>query len=57
MLPTPVFWTREFYYSPWGHKELDTTEQLSLSLSFTADITISAGEYVLIYSYNKHASL
>ena len=57
MLPTPVFWPREFYYSPWGHKELDTTEQLSLSLSFTADITISAGEYVLIYSYNKHASL
>jgi len=27
-LPTPVFWPGEFYglYSPWGHKELDTTE-------------------------------
>ena len=27
-LPTPVFWPREFHglYSPWGHKELDTTE-------------------------------
>ena len=27
-LPTPVFWTGEFHglYSPWGHKELDTTE-------------------------------
>ena len=26
-LPTPVFWPREFHglYSPWGHKELDTT--------------------------------
>ena len=31
-LPTPVFWPREFHglYSPWGHKELDTTEQISL---------------------------
>ena len=31
--PTPVFWPGEFYglYSPWGHKELDTTELLSLS--------------------------
>ena len=30
-LPTPVFWPGEFngLYSPWGHKELDTTEQLS----------------------------
>ena len=27
-LPTPVFWPGEFLglYSPWGHKELDTTE-------------------------------
>ena len=33
-LPTPVFWPGEFHglYSPWGRKELDTTEQLSLSL-------------------------
>ena len=31
-LPTPVFWSGEFHglYSPWGHKELDMTEQLSL---------------------------
>ena len=31
-LPTPVFWLREFQrlYSPWGHKESDTTEWLSL---------------------------
>ena len=33
-LPTSVFWPREFHglYSPWGHKELDTTERVSLSL-------------------------
>ena len=33
-LPTPVFWPREFngLCSPWGHKELDKTEWLSLSL-------------------------
>ena len=32
-LPAPVFWPGEFHglYSPWGHKELDTTQQLSLS--------------------------
>ena len=34
MLPTPVSWPGEFHglYSPWGHKESDTTELLSLSL-------------------------
>ena len=33
-LPIPVFWPGEFYglYSSWDHKELDTTEQLSLSV-------------------------
>ena len=33
-LPTPVFWPGEFHglYSPQGHKESDTTEQLSLYL-------------------------
>ena len=27
-LPTPVFWPGEFHglYTPWGHKELDTTK-------------------------------
>ena len=37
-LPTTVFWPGEFYgqknlagCSPWGHKELDGTKQLSLS--------------------------
>ena len=34
-LPTPTFWPGEFrgLYSPWGRKELDTTERLSLSFS------------------------
>ena len=38
MVPTPVFLSGESHgqrslvgYSPWGHKELDTTEQLTLS--------------------------
>src|SRR5574337_1254644 len=33
-LPTPVFWPGEFHglYSPWGRKELNTTEQPSLIL-------------------------
>ena len=31
-LPTPVFWPGEFHglYSPWGRKESDTIEQISL---------------------------
>ena len=38
-LPTPVFWSGKFHglYSPWGHKELDMTEQLSLSLPLPED--------------------
>ena len=34
-LPTPVFQPGEFHglYSPWGRKESDTTERLSLSVS------------------------
>ena len=35
-LPTPVFWPREFHrlYSPWGLKETDMTEWLSLHFIF-----------------------
>ena len=35
-LPTPVFWPRKFHglYSPWGHKESDTMERLSLYTLF-----------------------
>ena len=45
-LPTPVFWPGEFHglYSPWGRKELDRTEQLSLSLKYG---------YVSIASFSK----
>ena len=34
-----IFWPGEFHglYSPWGHKELDLTERLSLSLSCYTD--------------------
>ena len=34
-MPTRVFWPGELHglYHPWGRKELDTTERLSLSLS------------------------
>ena len=33
-LPSPVFWPGEFHglYSPWGHRDLDTTERLSFTL-------------------------
>ena len=36
-LPIPVFWLGEFHglYSPWGHKESDTTEWFSLTHSLS----------------------
>ena len=38
-LPTPVFRPGEFHglYSPWGLKELDTTERLSLHVTSSMD--------------------
>ena len=38
-LPIPVFWPGEFHglYSPWGRKESDTTERLSVSLSLVTE--------------------
>ena len=49
-LPTPVFWPGEFYglYSPWGHKESDTTEQLSLQGVFLEDATVSKDRVLLV---------
>ena len=46
-LPTPVFWPREFHglSSPWSCKELEITEQLSLSLSV---------QYLETYNILKH---
>ena len=43
--PTPVFWPGEFHglHSLWGHKELDTTERLSLSPALKA-ISCIAGK-------------
>ena len=40
-LPTVVFWPGNFHglYSPWGHKESNTTEQLSL-LSFNLILSL-----------------
>ena len=45
---TPVFWPGEFHglYCPWGPKELDVTERLSLSLS----------EYVCVSNWSKRPS-
>ena len=41
-LPTPVFWPGEFHglYSPWGHKELDTNEQLSLRRQVISELRL-----------------
>ena len=40
-LPTPVFWPGE---CPWGHKELDTTEQVSLHFPFLSSLCDAYGE-------------
>ena len=42
-LPSPVFWPGEFHglYSPWGCKESDTTEQLSLNHSAFVRTTLT----------------
>ena len=48
-LPTPVFWPGEFHglYSPWGCKELDTTERLSFSyLSLLLFGTLHSNGYI-----------
>ena len=51
-LPTPVFWPGEFHglYGPWGHKESDTTEQLSLSEQLRIEKTLS-GHGVLLLAF------
>ena len=58
-LPTPVFWPWEFQglYSPWGRKESDTTEQLSLSF-FSFTIKQQEQDKVLIHMHmgNHHPS-
>ena len=38
MATTPVLLPGKFYGQTWGHKESDTTELLTLSLSFTLEL-------------------
>ena len=51
-LPTPVFWPGEFHglYSPWGHKESDTTERLSLS-SLSGSVEFGRGDDCKMWPY------
>ena len=51
-LPTPVLWPGEFHglYGPWGHKELDMTEQLWLSLHFLMPCRTAGGVSLLLPS-------
>ena len=54
-LPTLFFWPGEFHglYSPWGHKESDTTEQLSLSSMFQRLCYVF---FLVIYMFILHNS-
>ena len=55
-LPTPVCWPGEFHglYSPWGCKELDTTEQLSLHYAlFTFSLLIDLRLMLHFIEYNQ----
>ena len=47
-LPTPAYWHGELHglYSPWGHKELDMTERISLSKILSGNKKIGNGEYI-----------
>ena len=51
--PTPVFWPGEFQglYSPWGHKESDTTERLALSLYLRDILTCLDVKFIQYESY------
>ena len=62
MLPTSVFLPGEFHgqrrlgagYSPWGHKELDMIEQLTLSF-FSLSVEIKSGAVILtLLSFSSH---
>ena len=52
-LPTPGFWLGELHglYSPWGCKELDTTEWLSLTWKVKPEIGLQRSQFLksLIY--------
>ena len=51
-LPTSVFWPGEFHglYSPWGRRESNMTERLSLSLQLGSPFQLFlSGAHVYIY--------
>jgi len=61
-LPNPVFWPGEFHglYSPWGPKELDTTEQLSLDSRDGKEMEapllvgrVEAGKEILVFLFEE----
>ena len=61
---TPVFLPGEFHgqrslvgFSPWGHKESDTTEELTLSLSNVNDYAIVYRIILLLLSYFSRVRL
>ena len=58
-LPTPVFSPGEFHglYSPWGRKESDTTEQLSLSLSHFTDKKSAEARVGMVWEGGKGGHL
>ena len=55
-LPTPVFWPEEFseLYSPWGHKESHTTDQLSLSLEQMLSLVVKFNKKSLLIQLHLH---
>ena len=55
-LPTPGFWPGEFHgpYSPWGHKELDMTEQHSFSLFIHLSIKIISYNEIKLLHPNEN---
>ena len=63
-LPTPVFLPGEFHgqrsltsYSPWGRKESDMTEQLTLSTTLTGYLVLSLSADLCPSLFPEHLSL
>ena len=58
-LPTPVFWPGEFHrlYSPWGRKESDMTEQLSLHFTSHSKNVLLCEPYHFHHSYSTSSSI
>ena len=57
-LPNPLFWPGEFHglYNPWGHKELDQTERLSLSF-LKATVTLQILYHAVLLPENLKYAL